>query len=557
MAIHLPAPIRAIVLTTMLICSGVLSSRVHALPASRPVHVSSPLIVTVEDPDFNGQVNPWRSFAITDGLLFSSLFALDARGRLRPELLREIPSAANHEIDDRRHTVTLHLRPHLLWSSGVEITAADLRFGWRVLNDPAANGACSGSCDRIASISVPDRYTAVVRFKDLDPSALSDLPTALPHTWTLLGHTPHAAAKKLLQDPLFTFVGKTYAGHPYWTDGPYQAEKTIDSQCVLFQRMPLYRVHPLPALSTIKVCPLSESGADVVKPLGPITLSPSDLPVRAPTITAAPYLQLVHLEFNVGSAQYRDQVNPVSDVRVRQALALATDRTTLARTVLQGTAAQVRPLAAFSPLYAPRTAPGLLADPSLSGAWSPLSHRFLPYGPQALADARALLQAAGYGSGITVDLALWSRLPLFDAIAHELQRQWQAIGVQVAIRQLPTCWPCNNGIAEGKYEIVLLTSGLSFDPGVITRLALASGRNLSGFQNAQLDQAIDQGLRSMDWATRAPAYRRVERIVTKEAYWLPLLYPPVVVGVSRRLTGVSVNPAGSALWDVYRWRLRR
>jgi oligopeptide transport system substrate-binding protein len=69
------------------------------------------------------------TYAIREGL-----YSLD------PETFRPIPAGASgYEISDDKHAWTFHLRPECRWSNGDKVTAADYIFSWRrMLEDPGA-----------------------------------------------------------------------------------------------------------------------------------------------------------------------------------------------------------------------------------------------------------------------------------------------------------------------------------------------------------------------------------------------------------------------------------
>ena len=120
---------------------------------------------------------------------------------------------------------------------------------------------------------------------------------------------------------------------------------------------------------------------------------------------SAPWPFTVYLGFITNRA-------PFDDVRVRQALALASDRQALANVVLRG-------------MYTPGT--GGFVPPGLPGAAAGIG---LPYHPDR---ARQLLAGVGHPRGTGLPVLDGLTVPPIDPlITQYLQRQWrEALGIDV------------------------------------------------------------------------------------------------------------------------------
>lgn len=98
--------------------------------------------ITFSDWQFPDTLNPLQTSSDVSmqvsRLLFAGLVTMDAKGRLVPDLLANIPTISNREIRDQGRTIVLKLKPHQYWSSGVEITNQDIRFDWRAYMNRAA-----------------------------------------------------------------------------------------------------------------------------------------------------------------------------------------------------------------------------------------------------------------------------------------------------------------------------------------------------------------------------------------------------------------------------------
>jgi ABC-type transport system substrate-binding protein len=288
-------------------------------------------------------------------------------------------------------------------------------------------------------------------------------------------------------------------------------------------------------------------------------------------IVVQPTSTLEHLELNVGSAQFRGKPNPLTDVRVRQALALATDRLGLMRAVLHLGPLQVRDLAAFSPWQtAPYAAePG--ADRDITGAWDPIAQRYVPYGPKALRDARTLLAEAGYPQGLDLELYKPSRPNLRSAETQFISQDWSRIGVRVSAETLRNCsLGCGFDYAppweQGNFQALLIALAGSPGPGSL-KLPLLPNPTPSGnsfgpprpFDYAGIDDPqLVRDWKSAEAATssmqRDAWYRRIQERVIRQAYWIPLYWWPQITAVSPRVKGFGQS-GEAPVWRPQDWRL--
>jgi peptide/nickel transport system substrate-binding protein len=110
-----------------------------------------------------------------DALIFAPVFRYDQHGDFVPELATEIPTYANGGISKDSKTIVLHWRHGVVWSDGAPLTARDLRFTWRAVMNPANATKAQYGWDDVATIDVPDPYTAIVRLKRPNANVLGIL----------------------------------------------------------------------------------------------------------------------------------------------------------------------------------------------------------------------------------------------------------------------------------------------------------------------------------------------------------------------------------------------
>jgi peptide/nickel transport system substrate-binding protein len=200
---------------------------------------------------------------------------------------------------------------------------------------------------------------------------------------------------------------------------------------------------------------------------------------------------------------------PTDDVKVRQAMAWATDRAGLVKTVWQG-------------LYEP--ACSVLT--SVTFGYDPATCQVYSYDPKK---AAALLDEAGWtlsgdtrkknGEELVIKFYYRSDSPVNVAQATFLQATMQQVGIKLEL----------NGLAQAGYFDAVRRGdhnmqpwwGPSTDPDVVRQYYHSKnaegGTNRSRYKNPEMDQMIDEAAGYTDPEKRKQAYARIQRKVLDEA----------------------------------------
>jgi oligopeptide transport system substrate-binding protein len=194
---------------------------------------------------------------------------------------------------------------------------------------------------------------------------------------------------------------------------------------------------------------------------------------------------------------------PFDDLRVRQAVVLATDRQTLANVALGGF---------HSPAMGGFVPPGIPAHSAGIG---------LPCDPE---EARRLLAQAGYPGGRgfpMVKLAAWdTRRAWADHVAQQVREN---LSVELAVDTVE--WPAHIARMRSGWltEISLGAWEADYpDPDSFLRVALL--RESRWWTHPSYNQLVEKARHVMDHSERMRLYRQAERILMNEAAIMPLTY---------------------------------
>ncbi len=211
-------------------------------------------------------------------------------------------------------------------------------------------------------------------------------------------------------------------------------------------------------------------------------------------------------------------LNPLRDVRVRRALALAIDRSALVRDAL-GSEGEVAARTWESETRAPAPAERELYDPAV---------------------ARALLVEAGVEKGFRVKLDYTQgRLRDADLVVERLKADLAQVGVTLEPRPSPDLIQrlrsSDTSLFLSRAHLAPTEIDLHFSYFVHSRSAGYGILNASGYSDPEVDAWIEGALRALEPDARARLMGRVAARVARDLPLIPLVVPNDLYAVDRRL----------------------
>lgn len=425
-------------------------------------------------------------------LIFDRLVAMD----YGPDFEIHPLLAESWEASPDGKSYTFHLAKDVEWHDGTPFTAADVKYTFEAIVEQ--KGAALGTMESIESIETPDDHTIVIRTKDVDGSFLAQL-AIYPRTEIL---------------PKHIYEGTTWADNPANLNpvgtGPYKlAEHVPGSHVTLERNDDYFRGKPYFDKIVYKIIPDMNVAIAQLK-AGEIDAMnnppPEHLQValnEAPNVAVdmAPGPMIYFLGFNNSKA-------PFDDVRARQALAYAIDRTGVTDKVAKGVCEPAKGtyVAAIQWAFNPETE--------------------LPaYDP---AKAEQMLDEAGYprgAGGVRFPLKLTVSRPLEVSMAEIIKEQLRQIGVDVTVEQLEDATLRSVLQEQDKHDAYLYGNWWGPDPAE-WETYLRSGAMWAKplrYDNHEVDELFAKGRASLDRGERAKYYHQIQEIMLRDMPRIPIM----------------------------------
>ncbi len=419
---------KSLIAATVVMSSGLISAVMGVVPpaasaAVNAVTIPMPAMQSLDPTQWGGQI------LVDQGTILEGLVGYNTKNQLVPKI------ATHWSVSDGGRVWTFFLRHNAKWSNGQAVTANDFYYAWMRLASPQdSTGALwAGVMSNVLNAwayhagGVP---ASAVGLKVINPYELQ-LTLGAPHN--ILGELPLAGSMPVNEADVKAHPTNWYLPQYFVGDGPYVVKSFIPNGAISIVRNPKYvgapgqvnfgnvqQINFIPA-PTVPVEDYMANKMDAA-----VIGNPSDFQYiqthanLKPQLHVASIANVTYLEWD-----HSTDASPMDNTLVRQALALAIDRTPIANAVLNK-----------------------MAIPAMKFAYPGWpTYKYENSMSTNIAKAKALLAKAGYPNGKGMPtLYLYSQTqansPASVSIAEALAQEWkQNLNVNFKIDPLAaTLW---------------------------------------------------------------------------------------------------------------------
>jgi len=506
-------------------------------------------------------------------LIYSSLFSYDQNGRLMADL------ASGWTIGDGGKSYTVTLRDGVKWQSGESLSVDDFIFTFNLIKDPEFRSPLRTSLNG-AQVEKIDDHT--IKFTLAEPYAdfLSLLTFGVmpQNAWEMI--LPEAAS---LSELNLKPIGS----------GPYMFESLIKNKGGSIKEYHLtvnpeyYGTHPYIEKLIIKFYP---DYTELVRALNDNEINgasyvPEDL---RGDLVAKHSLQINNLRLpQINAIFFNSDKNKIlAELKVRQALAYAIDRTRLIGEVLGGAANIVDgPILAGDYVSVPESnkynfdrakAEQLLED---SGYKKIEVSADMAAAQEKTAEVEAITDyasstkqdAVGYWRVYKVNKSFQPLVIKLSTpensrvdVAESIKKDWEAVGVKVEINKVAADSVNSEMIATHNFEAFLYGQVVGFEPDISSFWHSSQiggqGLNLAGYNNSVVDTLLTEARQAADnVAVRQEKYTKIQAVITAEVPAI-FLYSPTYTYVQakrvRGFNGTAISEPYDRFADIASWYLK-
>jgi len=471
---------RALGLCTVLVAGAALTAPAQAGPEDKSITIG----MGEDFPTLDGYVNTSRDGVVITMHLYDGLIYRNPKTFAYEPLI----ATSWERIDDL--TWEFKLREGVTFHDGSPLTAEDVVFTLNYWADPAHGARSQGSVSWIDRAEAVDNLTVRLISKTPFPAALEFVAGSLP----------------IYPSDYFQSVGPEVFGQKPIGAGPYKLASNEGGTIRLVAHEGYYEggAKRTPSITTVNWRIIPDTATRIAEVIGGgvdwIWNVPSDQVEQlevVPTLDVA-LASTMRISMVALDAAGRTGDTPLKDVRVRQAINHAIDRKTIVENLVGGDGEL---------LNAPCHPSQFGCDQSAAVVYD--------YDPEK---AKALLAEAGFADGITVKLGSYRD----RARAEAVQSYLAAVGVRAELEMLQAS-PSFSSWREGKVGMWYGDWGsFSMADSSASIGSMFDGSSNDGARDEKVISLVKEASSELDEDARKAKYAEAIRIITEQAYWVPM-----------------------------------
>ncbi|MEZ4498217.1 MAG: ABC transporter substrate-binding protein [Thermomicrobiales bacterium] len=413
--------------------------------------------------------------------------------------------AESWEVSEDGLTVTFNLREGVLFHDGATMTSADVEFTYKRVLDPAI--ASTSASNLLGLVGAEEFNTGAA-------TELTGLTVVDEKTIQLTLTAPDASLLVVLAEPSVGILNQAFTeanGNDLSQiangTGPFSFVEYIPNTSVTLEKHTEYWQEGLPYVDGMEMlivptdvartASLVQGQTDFIEysPLADVQMFIDDADNY--TVTGDSNTNIRYMAFNF-------DVEPLANLQVRQAIAMAVDRGPIVDSAVFGFGTAVETI--FPPDF-----------------WAALP---VEVPAQDIEGAKALLAEAGYADGFDTMITSWAQYSFLSNAAVVLQEQLKQIGINAELNLVENATMIADVHTPSSKNFELGVTGTSayIDPHpLISRNFLTGGTgNTMNYSNPDVDALIEQGMIESDLEARAEIYRQIQQHIIDDLPWLSL-----------------------------------
>jgi peptide/nickel transport system substrate-binding protein len=401
-------------------------------------------------------------------------------------------------------TWTFFLRKDAHFSSGDPVKASDVVWSLKRAHD--TKGPWQWALEPVQDIVAKDDATVVISLKEPWAPFLADV---------------SLFSNSILSEKVFKGASQDQISNKPVGSGPFALVEWKKSEEVVMRANTHYHEKGLPKTAELRLRYIPDDNSRIIA-VQSGEVDGIDYPPfsRVAELKQDPRLEMqlnpstavAHLSLNIREA-------PLNNVKVRQALAYATDRAAIVKAVCFGACT---PATTFLPMTTP------FFNTSAKGYTTDLSK------------ALQLIKESGVKIPLNLKVLYRSNDAVYQTTAVALKSMWQKIGVNLDLE------PLDRAAATQRYRSNQFQVNISGwtndipDPSQLAAYELGfteSQSYHSGYQSKEMDDLLARGLRETNAGKRREIYHQIQDLALRDSPLIWLYYAPYTITLNKKVKG--------------------
>jgi peptide/nickel transport system substrate-binding protein len=438
--------------------------------------------------------------------IYQQLVRVNVKGDgFEPDLAEKWSSSA----DGR--TWTFNLRKNAHFSNGDPVKASDAVWSLKRARD--TKGPWKWALEAVEDISAKDDHTVVIHLKEPWAPFLADI--------SLFSNS--IMSEKVFKDAKPDDIANKPVG-----SGPFMLAEWKKGEVLIMKANPHYHEKGIPKTAELHIRYIPDDNSRIIAlqsgdvdgidypPFSRIEELRKDAKLEA---QLNPSTAVAHLVLNMREA-------PLSNVKLRQALAYATDRAAIGKAVCYG---HCTPATTFLPMTTPFFNKG---------------SKGYPYD---LNKAKQLVKESGVATPITLKLMYRSNDAVHQPTAVALKEMWSKVGVNLELEPLDRATETQRYRAnQFQIRVTGWTNDIP-DPSQLAAYELGfteSESYHSGYKSAEMDTLLAKGMRETNLEKRRQIYYEIQELALRDSPLIWLYYAPYTIALNKKLKGFTQMATG-------------
>lgn len=443
-------------------------------------------------------------------LMYQGLMYEDPSGIAQPLLAESMTVSPDGKI------YTFKLRHNVKFHNGATMTAADVKYSYDYIRNPANGSPGAGDYQAIEAVEAPDNFTVIMR--------LSQPNAALPMTLT------NKYGAVVPKDYFATEGAGARLNRESVGTGPFKLVALQPNSSLRLERFKDYWDPGAPYLDEVTFVFLPNSASLIVALKNErVDMALLSRPQDIEQLKDAKNLEVRTFPSLSQKSLDLDNAHPIlKNEKVRQAIALGIDKEEILKASYAGYGKVIGTMVA-----------------GMQETWGlPLDE--VPFSKRDPARAKQLLQEAGYADGLKLELITIMGYDWMDPAAVTLAEQLRPIGITLEIKKVELgVWIAN--FRGRKMGFTFNDWGTSPDPNLLFYRHFHKQPDGADFRNWNNDQAsalLDAGQRESDPAKRQVIYREFQKVLGESVPTVMFFSPDWIVVSNRRVKNYVQHPTG-------------